>query len=409
MKFSSGRVRAREAVLPIGISAVATLPGLALASGMVAASDPLRAVAFGAAIVGAAFVLAWAAEVAQMDISQGLALAALALIAVLPEYVVDASFAWLAASDPAYAGYAVANMTGANRLLIGLAWPLVVLIAFLRFRRRDVRLEPGQRVELLALTAATAYAFTLPLKEHLTLLDMAVLVAIFAVYTWRLARQPAQEPHLVGPARSIAALPGTPRRLAVAVMAIAAAAVVLLVAKPFAQALVRSGTALDIDEFLLVQWVAPLASEAPEFVVVALFAWRGLASAALGTLVSSKVNQWTLLVAMLPLVYGVALGRPDPLPLDDRQRGEILLTAAQSAFALSLLVGMRLALPGAAALFALFAVQMVFPDTRSAVTVAYLVLTGAVLFRERRSLVQLVRQRGRAAAVDEPARPAPAV
>ena len=44
---------------------------------------------FGLAVVGAAFLLAWAAEVLQLDVSQGLALAVLALIAVLPEYAVD--------------------------------------------------------------------------------------------------------------------------------------------------------------------------------------------------------------------------------------------------------------------------------------------------------------------------------
>src|ERR687889_2088552 len=122
----------------IGLAALASVPGLVLALGGFAASDPVRAALYGAAIVGAAFLLAWAAEVVQLDFSQGLALALLALIAILPEYVVDASFAWLAADDPAYAGYAIANMTGANRLLIGIAWPLVVLLAFLRFRHRQI-------------------------------------------------------------------------------------------------------------------------------------------------------------------------------------------------------------------------------------------------------------------------------
>ena len=78
--------------------------GIVLALGGFGASDPMRALIYGAAIVGAAFLLSWAAEAVQFDFSQGLALAMLALIAILPEYVVDASFAWLAAEDPAYAG-----------------------------------------------------------------------------------------------------------------------------------------------------------------------------------------------------------------------------------------------------------------------------------------------------------------
>lgn len=40
----------------------------------------------------------------------------------------------------------------------------------------------------------------------------------------------------------------------------------------FADSLVTAGTDLGIDEFLLVQWVAPLAAEAPELIVALMFA-----------------------------------------------------------------------------------------------------------------------------------------
>jgi cation:H+ antiporter len=169
-------------------------------------------------------------------------------------------------------------------------------------------------------------------------------------------------------------LPTSTRRSVTAVLAVAAAVIVLLVAKAFATALVATGTQAGIDEFLLVQWLAPLASEAPEFVVVAIFAWRAAADAALGTVVSSKVNQWTLLVGMLPLVYSVAMGSISNLPLDGRQEQEILLTAAQSVFAISLLLDRRLSLIGASLLFGLFAVQFVFPDIRNELSIVYVVL-----------------------------------
>src|SRR6267142_2134741 len=77
------------------------------------------AILSGVGIFGAAVLLSWAAEAAQVDIPQSLALAFLALIAVLPEYAVDMYFAWQAGKDPTYTQYATANMTGANRLLIG--------------------------------------------------------------------------------------------------------------------------------------------------------------------------------------------------------------------------------------------------------------------------------------------------
>jgi cation:H+ antiporter len=375
----------------IALAALATVPGLALELGGLHPPDPMRALVFGVAIVGAAFLVSWAAEVVQLDFSQGLALALLALIAVLPEYVVDATYAWLAATDPAYASYAIANMTGANRLLIGIAWPMVVLLGFLRFGRRKVELGEEHGLELVVLLAATVYAFVLPFKGDLNLLDMVILVALFAFYAWRLTHLPAEAPHLVGPAELIGGLPTGQRRAVTALLALYAAAAILLVAEPFATALVGSGGLLGIDEFLLVQWLAPLASEAPEFLVVALFAWRGQSTPALGTLVSSKINQWTLLVATLPLVYAVALGRPQPLPLDARQQEEVLLTAAQSLFAVSLLLNLRLSLPGAGMLFGLFLLQMLVPQTRLVVAVAYGLLTVGVLVYSRREIGKAFR------------------
>lgn len=357
--------------LGVIIAALVTLPGLALRLGLYHTSPAVEAVIYGVAIIGAAFMLSWAAEVFQLDVSQGLALAMLALIAIMPEYVVDATFAWKAAHDPAQAALAVANMTGANRILIGIAWPLVMLLFFIRTRRKAVDMQPEHGLELAALLAATIYAFIIPLKGTLSWIDFVVLAGLFGVYLWRLAKLPSEEPHLIGPAKTIAELGVRGRRIVSGGMALYAAVLVLLVAEHFAEALVATGQQLHIDEFFLVQWVAPLASEAPEFVVVCIFAWRGAATAALGALVSSKINQWTLLVAMLPLIYAISLGGLSPMPLDGRQRDEVLLTAAQSLFAVILLLDLRLSLWGAGMIFGLFAVQFIFPDQRLAVSIAY--------------------------------------
>ena len=177
-------------------------------------SDPLfGAIIFGVGIFGAAFLLSWAAEVAQMDISRGLALAILALIAILPEYAVDLYFAWVAAYDPVYAAYATANMTGANRLLVGGGWPLVVLLFCLKFRKSNIQLEVSNRTELSYLLIATLYAFTIPLKGNLHIIDFFILASIFACYAWRTAVMEVEEPHLVGPARLIANFPQGRRRI----------------------------------------------------------------------------------------------------------------------------------------------------------------------------------------------------
>src|SRR6516225_7848019 len=98
--------------------------------------DPVVALlVFGAAVVAASFLLAWAAEAAQIDVSGGLAIAVLALVAVLPEYAVDLYYAYVSGHNADYTQYAAANMTGSNRLLMGLGWPVVVLVGIVVARK----------------------------------------------------------------------------------------------------------------------------------------------------------------------------------------------------------------------------------------------------------------------------------
>src|SRR5205807_1404293 len=134
-----------------GMSAL-SVPGIVLRLSSADLGTVVNTLLFGLAIIAAAFLLSWAAEAAEVDISQGLAVAFVALIAVLPEYAVDMTFAWKAGHDPTFTHYAVANMTGGNRLLIGAAWPLVFFLFWLRIRKNVLTLEHGHAVEVLALT-----------------------------------------------------------------------------------------------------------------------------------------------------------------------------------------------------------------------------------------------------------------
>src|SRR5262245_27444357 len=122
---------ARQRLL-ILIAFAATVPAIMVRATGTHLEAGSAAATFGVAILGGAFLLTWAAEVAELDISQGLALAFLALVAVLLEYAVDLYFAWKAATHPEYTAFATANMTGANRLLIGIAWPLIVVLHWAR-------------------------------------------------------------------------------------------------------------------------------------------------------------------------------------------------------------------------------------------------------------------------------------
>jgi cation:H+ antiporter len=247
---------------------------------------------------------------------------------------------------------------------------------------------------------ATLYSLTLPLKQSITLVDTVILVGLFAGYSWRVSRAPAEEPHLVGPARYLGTFPVVARRTWVISLFLGAAVVIWLFAHPFADALTETGRAYDISEFLLLQWLAPLASETPELLVAGLFAWRLNTNAGLGTLVSSKVNQWTLLVGTLPIVFAISSASSHGLPISAVQREELFLTAAQSFFAVAIMSNLSLSLREAGYLFGLFWAQFIIgalvPESlhaaeRIGVGVLYLLLGVGYMLRDRRRVPQLVR------------------
>ncbi len=393
--------------LRLGLAVLYALLGIGLRLGHVN-MPPLAALfAFGGAVLAAAFLLAWGAEVLQMDVSAGLAMAVLAFIAVLPEYAVDLYFAASAARDPTYAQYAAANMTGSNRLLIGIGWSLVALCSIYYTKRNNplersstsisvsaelaspaVRLSPGYGVDLSILSVATLWALTIPLMGHIAVWHGVGLLSLFGFYIWRVSGASAEEPELAGVAGDLGRLAKAPRRAIVAGLLGLAMATLLAAAKPFAESLIESGAQLGIDRFLLVQWLAPLASEAPELLVATIFALGGHGSAGISALLSSKVNQWSLLVGTLPLVYSGALGRMEPLPLDRRQTEELVLTASQSLLGVAFLLNGRLERWKAVLLLVLFLVQLPFtrPEVRYALSLIYVVLALCLFVVYRRHI-----------------------
>ena len=384
-----------RALRPVLVLLVVAIPAVALR--LTGTHPPALAsmLIFGLAVVAASFVLAWAAEAAEVDISGGLAIALLAVIAVLPEYAVDLYFAHTAGSNPDYVQFAAANMTGSNRLLLGLGWSSVVLLSLYVASRRSGQsiktlvLESGYRRELGFLAIAGVVAFVIPVTGEIHLVLGILLLAFFAYYLYRAAvSEHDDEPDLIGPAATIGGLPTVQRRITVIGMFLGAAGVILASAEPFADSLVASGHALGIDQFLLVQWLAPLASEAPEFIVALLFAWRGKGAAALGLLISAKVNQWTLLIGSLPIAYGIG-GGPLALHLDGRQIEEFLLTATQTLLGIAVLLSLRFPRWAAWTLVGLFAVQFAVPGQtgRYVLSAIYLVLAIIAAVRNRQYLI----------------------
>jgi len=388
----------RRLLRSVFITALFMAPALITRIGGLHPNPVVALVIYGAAVVAASFVLAWAAEAAQIDVSGGLAIAVLALIAVLPEYAVDLYYAYISGQVPEYSQYAAANMTGSNRLLMGLGWPVVVLIALAVARKTSGRptnllsLEPSNRIELGFLLVAGVVAFVIPASGQIHLVLGIALLAWFGFYLFTISRGEAEEPQLVGTAAAIGMLPKHMRRSTVVTMFILAASIILLCAEPFANSLVSAGTQLGIDQFLLVQWLAPLASEAPEFIIAAIFAARGKGTAAIATLISSKVNQWTLLIGSLPIAH-LAGGGGCSLVLDARQVEETLLTATQTMMGVALILALRFHRGTAWALLALFVIQFPITSTHGRLILCgvYAVLAVAGLIVNRRHVVATLR------------------
>ncbi|MBI1762737.1 MAG: sodium:calcium antiporter [Acidobacteria bacterium] len=352
------------------------------------ASHPAQVSALsGLAIIGAAFLLSWGAELSERDIPRALALIALALISVLPEYAIGLHYAWAEGRAGTHEGLAVANMTGANRILIGVGWALVAIVYYFKHGKKAVELDHSQGLELSLLLLATVYTLVIPLKGTLSLFDTVVLFALFLFYAARASQgEKHDEPDLEGVAGELDQRLGDgARRLAVLLMFGFAGLVIWFSSEPFAEGLKATGTVYGVNQFLLVQWLAPLASESPEGLVALLFALKGKGSTGLGALISSKVNQWTLLVGAIPLVYALAVGAWVPMELSSLHKEELLLTSAQSLFAAVIISDFRLALWEGVLLLVLFLAQFFFPqpEIRYIFSGIYLVAATAMIMTSR--------------------------
>ncbi len=176
----------------VALAVLATLPGLILRLSGTKINPLVDTLIAGAAILGAGFMLSWGAESAEEHVSQGLALAGLALVTVLPEYAVDIYYTYQAGLHPnsEYVGFAAANMTGSNRLLIGTAWPLVVILFWWRSGRRAVQLHWENSAEIVFLALASLYSFVITLKSRIDLFDFIILIGLFVAYLWRVSKTP---------------------------------------------------------------------------------------------------------------------------------------------------------------------------------------------------------------------------
>ncbi|HXA07881.1 MAG TPA: hypothetical protein VNY30_23705 [Bryobacteraceae bacterium] len=354
MKVRSGRPQ--QVIAPVfALLLLAVVPIRALPPSAVLWTAP--------SILLAALLIAWAAESAQFFVAQGFALAILAWLQTLPEFAVEAVLSWKQEVPLLLAG-----LTGALRLLTGLGWPMIYFTASFMHRQRTgqklrrIVLEPEHSVEVVGLLACMAYAAVIWLKASLNLLDAAVLITIYAVYLIVLHRMPPEKAEGIDDLelipRTIVKSPRAVRIVLIVGLFALGGALIYFMAEPFLGSLLAVSATLGVPNFIFIQWVAPFVSEFPE--KVSAFYWARTvdrASMALMNMVSSNINQWTLLAAMLPIVFSISRGAPSTISFDSQQELEILMTLGQSLIGALFLINMELAWWEAAALFFLWAIQ----------------------------------------------------
>jgi cation:H+ antiporter len=376
----------------LALMALYTVPGVLARLGGAHLPPPLAIVVFGGGVMAAAFMLASAAEAAEIDVPPGVAVAGVAFVAVLPEFVIEVYFAFSGQVE-----FVTASLTGSTRLLLGAAVGMPALASFVlahrgRARVDTVEIDKRRRLDLAVVAAASLYAPVIVLRGHLAWQDSLVLIGLYVIYMRRTSSGDPEPPHLVGIAAELGNLPKRERkRWVIGIMAISAAAV-LITAEPFAHSVLLSGTAVGVSPYLLVQWLVPLATEMPELVIAFVLVTHQRAGQAVAVLLSSAVSQWTLALGTLPLAYKAGVGT-GPLPLLGREQIELLLTMGQGLLAVAMLVTLRLERRDATLMLVLFAAQLAAPSVllRAAGAIGYLVLAVDLLSSRRWAIPILAR------------------
>jgi cation:H+ antiporter len=222
----------------------------------------------------------------------------------------------------------------------------------------------------------------------MTVLDGIILVALYAFYARKVQGTPEEEPAVLGVPAGLVSLPRRYRRLAIAALILAAAAVVVTVANPFADALLATGTSLGIDPYFLIQSVVPVATEAPEFVVVAVLIANRRPAQGLALFLAASVSQWTLAMGALPIAF-FAGGGGMSMPLDAHQQLELGFTVALTLFAVAALVSLRPQRVDALLMVGLLAIHFIYPTAFIELASTFIFLVFAFdLFVDRRRAVR---------------------
>jgi cation:H+ antiporter len=357
------------------------------------------------AVIAASLLIAWAAEASEFSISKGLALAIVAIVQTIPEYFVEGTIAWKAGKDPLiWVPNVIANFTGANRLLTGFGWPLILFTVMIQKRRNGhagptrIALRKEHSIELVFMLGSSLYYILVLIRGEISLLDSLILGLTFVGYMWLLFRLPVtkDEPEeiLEGPSQALVNMKPIARRITViAGLFIFAALTFVFITDAFVESIRTIADSFLIGllgsgaVFFSIQWIAPVLSELPE--KVSAFNWARtirLAPTALLNFMSSAVNELTALVALIPIVFVISSGATGGIPVGQHYV-EIFLTMAQSLYACAALLDLEYNASNATILFVLWVVSTAIVEIRLVVGIVFLILSAVEVIVQRKKIL----------------------
>ena len=327
------------------INIIIAIAGIIVKSQHSLLPEILLPIAYGFSIFSAALIISWAAESSEKDISGSFVIAIIALIAVLPEYAIETVLAYTAGQSYKLnnfvytdrVGYVSANVTGANRLLAGLGWPIIMLINMFKNNHLS-NIKNDNKLELLVLGLGAISMIIASTIKFQPIFISFILIIIYLIYLFITSKQESEESEFVGISEYLANLPKPTRITTNISLIIFSAITIFMVSHPFVESLIHIGGTLGIDEYYLIQWLAPLASESPEIIIASLFAIKGKSLESISVILSSQANQMSLLIGSMGAIFSFATSSIISFPLNNPQAIEFLLTAAFAFLQISMIL-----------------------------------------------------------------------
>ena len=369
-KMVNNKIIQYKPISIITINLIIAIVGIIVKSQHSLLPEILLPIAYGCSIFSAALIISWAAESSERDISGSFVIAIIALIAVLPEYAIETVLAYTAGQSYKLnnfvftnrVGYVSANVTGANRLLAGLGWPLIMLINMLK-NNQSLNIKNNNKLELLVLGIGAISMIIASIIKFQPIFISFILIIIYLIYLFITSKKESTESEFVGISEYLANLPKLTRITTNILLIIFSAVTIFIVSHPFVESLIHIGGKFGIDEYYLIQWLAPLASESPEIIIASLFAMKGRSLESISIILSSQANQMSLLIGSMGAIFSFATSSLISFPLNDTQGVEFLLTSAFALLQISMILWGKFKLQMPVLLLIIFFVQLIITDT----------------------------------------------